>query len=101
VTYTATGGPVRVDIGLDAWKSAGSTHTAQVQLIRTKGGVDTQIGRNLDVFGFSGDFSPITYWGLDSPGSGAVTYKVRFTRDSGTGTLAWANQAISVQEFKR
>jgi len=101
VAYTSTGGPIRVDICLDAWKSAGSTHTAQVQLIQDVGGTLTQIGRNLDVFGFSGDFTPITYWGLASPGAGSVTYKIRFTRDSGTGTLAWARQAISIQEFKR
>lgn len=101
VAYTSTGGPIRVDICLDAWKSAGSTHTAQVQLIQDVGGTLTQIGRNLDVYGFSGDFTPITYWGLASPGAGSVTYKIRFTRDSGTGTLAWARQAISVQEFKR
>lgn len=101
VAYTSTGGPIRVDICLDAWKSAGSTHTAQIQLVQDIGGTLTQIGRNLDVYGFSGDFTPITYWGLIQPAAGAVTYKIRVTRDSGTGTLAWARQAISVQEFKR
>lgn len=100
VAYTVVSGRVRVDICLDAWRSSGATLSGYVQLIRTKGGVDTLIGRSLFIYGFSGDFSPIVYWGIDNPGAGAVTYRVRFTRDSGTGTLAYANQAISIAEFK-
>lgn len=100
VAYTVTSGRLRVDICVDAWRSAGATLSGYVELIRTKSGVDTLIGRSLFIYGFAGEFSPIVYWAFDNPGAGAVSYRVRYTRDSGTGTLAYANQSISVAEFK-
>lgn len=100
VTYNVVAGKVRVDICTDAYRSAGSGHIAYVQIIRTKAGVDTLLGRNFPVLGFTGDFNPTVYWVIDTPGAGSVTYKVRYTRDSGSGTLAYNNQAIAVTEFK-
>jgi len=98
--FTCEGGRVRVDVSLDAWKTASSTHTAIVQIVRSMGGVDTLVGRPVTITQVGNAAAPLTWWYVDNPGAGAVQYRIRVSRDSGTGTLAYANQAIAAEETK-
>lgn len=101
LAFGCTGGLVRVDISVDGFKSASSTLTGRCQIIRDIGGVETLIGRNIEIYSFAGEYAPICYWFYDNPGAVTATYRIRFVRDSGSGVLSYTQPAIGLTEYKK
>jgi hypothetical protein len=100
LSYTSIGASVRVDFRVQVGRSAGSATTGNTIFVRRTGAGDTTL-KAMGIPFSSASGGETDYWTVDTPPAGAVTYLMKFSRDSGSGSVLYSDQQITILEAKR
>lgn len=102
-TLAASGsGYTRIDVQYDMRVSGqGTTGTAYASIKRVQNGAEANVGRSVAVQPQSGTGEPASFWFVDQPASGPVSYELVLTTDSGNRIFGLFNITIAVSEFKK
>lgn len=100
VSLSTVGGVVRLDLSFDSYRSSGTTAVnLTAQIVRVVGSTETVIEQRKGAS--SASFPPTSFFITDSPGTGSVSYKARFSVDGGSGSFAVSSVAFAATEIKR
>ncbi|MGW8190167.1 hypothetical protein [Sphingomonas hankookensis] len=102
-SFNASGlGFTRVDLQYDQGVNAqGTTGTARAFVRRTQNGQETTVGRAVGVQPASSLAEPASFWFVDTPAAGPVTYDLIISTDSGNRIFRLLNIILMLSEVKK
>lgn len=103
ISFTATGKSVAVFLSADSFRqgAASPTALATMRVVRRQNGSDTTVQNRFSYLPTNANSPTCFLHVIDTPATGAVTYVVSFSRDSGTGGFQVSQHSLTVLETKR